>query len=346
MYLKEVDKLIRKKNLKNYILRNENAVYHECGYSCDNVIFIRLGKENFFVTDGRYAIEAKEDISKEKNIEVIETNNLIKTVRQILRKNKIKRIDFDPNDFSVADFERLTNELDTKFIKKPFFSKNKRIIKTDKEIELLAIAAQLGRDGFVRFASYIHEKGLDKSEQYLHFKAKELMSNHGEFDLSFDPIVAINENSAKPHALPTDKKLQKDDLLLMDAGVKYLRYCSDRTVTTINGYNKKQKKVYNIVLKAQQKAIQKIRVGMKASDIDKIARDVIEKAGFGKQFVHSTGHGVGLDIHELPIISSKNKIVIEENMVFTIEPGIYLPGEFGIRIEDTVVIKNGKAIVL
>lgn len=183
------------------------------------------------------------------------------------------------------------------------------------------------------------------------------MSDNGKYDLSFDPIVAINANSAKPHALPTEVNLKRNDLLLVDAGIKYKRYCSDRTCTSrvyedidferSQHFTKKERqKVYDIVLKAQLTAIKKARVGMMAKDIDKLARDVIEKAGYGKYFIHSTGHGVGLDIHEHPYINSRSETIIENGMVFTIEPGIYLPEKFGVRIEDTIVMKDGKAQIL
>ena len=183
------------------------------------------------------------------------------------------------------------------------------------------------------------------------------MKFQGKLELSFSPIVAFGKNAAKPHALPTDRKLQKGELVLMDAGVKFERYCSDRTRTAFfdeqfcfkkeqNFKNAHRQKVYDTVLKAQEAALKAVRVGVLAKDIDKAARDVIENAGFGKFFVHSTGHGVGLDIHELPVISKSSKTVIEENMVFTIEPGIYLPDDFGVRIEDTIVVKNGIAEVI
>ncbi len=340
--------------MKNYILQDENAVYFECGYSCDNVIFLNISDEKYFITDARYEIEAK---LFAKSCEVIVTNDLVKATRKILKKSKIKKLTFDPNDFKLLTYNSLKNNLDVKFIEKPNFSKLKRIIKTDDEIQLLKKAMSLGRDGFERFASYIQKEGLGKSEKYLFFKAKEFMSNTGELDLSFDPIVAINENSAKPHALPTDKILTQNDLLLVDAGIKYQRYCSDRTCTSsVNqniSFKRKQKfqtkleqKVYDIVLKAQQTAISKAKVGMKASKIDKLARDIIEKSGYGKYFVHSTGHGVGLDIHEYPTINSRSDVIIENNMVFTVEPGIYLGEQFGVRIEDTVVMKNGRAEIL
>ena len=340
--------------MKNYILQNENAVYFECGYSCDNVIFISIGGDNYFITDARYEIEAK---LMAQNCEVIITNNLIEQSKKILKKNKIKKLFFDPNDFSLFTYEKLKDGLKTQFVQEVNFSKEKRIIKTDEEIKLIQMAMKLGRKGFKRFANYLQTDGLLKSEKYLFFKAKEFMSNHGELDLSFDPIVAINENSAKPHALPTDKIFKKNDFLLVDAGVKYERYCSDRTccssLTNTLNFKREQKfntkleqKIYDIVLKSQQKAISKARVGMKASQIDKIARDVIEKAGYAKYFVHSTGHGVGLDIHEYPNINSRNDVILENNMVFTVEPGIYLNEKFGVRIEDTVVMKKGRAEIL
>lgn len=341
--------------MKNYILTNENAIYYECGFSCDNVIFLSLGKENFYITDARYTIEAKEYA---KNCEVIESSDFVADVQKILKKNKIKKITFDPNDFKVSLYEKLRTGLKTDFIQKENFSKLKRIIKTDEEIEILKRAAKIGKDGFKDLAKYIRKNGFKQTENFLHFKAIEKMSQIGKYDLSFDPIVAINANAAKPHALPTNKKLKLNDLLLVDAGVKYKRYCSDRTCTSSVNFenfsfkreqkfkNKKHQKIYDLVYKAQLNAITKARVGMKANEVDKLTRDVIEKAGFGKYFVHSTGHGVGLDIHEFPNINSKSDVIIEDNMVFTIEPGIYLPNEFGVRIEDTVVMKNGKAIIL
>lgn len=341
--------------MNNYILKNENAIFYECKYSCDNAIFLKLGSEKFFITDARYTIEAKE---QSQNCEVIESNDLTKAAREILRKTKIKKIVYDPNDFSVSSFSELSNKLKINFIKKINFSKLKRMIKNDEEIELLAIAAQLGRDGFARFAKHIENEKEFLCEKRLHFKMLECMTNIGEFEVSFDPIVAINENAAKPHALPSQKKLENGDLLLVDSGVKYERYCSDRTATSsyLHGKinfdreqtfkNKKHQEIYNLVYKAQRNAIENAQVGMKASEIDRLTRSVIEEAGYGKYFVHSTGHGVGLDIHEFPNINSRSDVIIEDNMVFTIEPGIYLPNEFGVRIEDTVVMRKGVAVVL
>ncbi len=339
----------------NYILKDENAVYYECGFSCDNEIFLKLGNESFFITDSRYTLEAKERV---KNATVLEAKDLNKKAREILRKNGIKKIIYNPKEWSVEDFKKISEKVKTVFKVKTNFSQKKRIIKTKEEIELIKKAVKLGAEGFEKFSLFLQEEGEGKNEKELHFKLIEILTKKGEFDLSFSPIVAIDENAAKPHALPTKKPLKIGDLILIDAGVKYQRYCSDRTRTAeFNSHiifqkeqrfsDKKKQKIYDTVLKAQEAAVKRVKPGVKAYEIDKAAREVIDKAGFGKYFVHSTGHGVGLDIHELPVISPKNKeTVIEENMIFTIEPGIYLSEEFGVRIEDMVMVtKDGCEIL-
>jgi len=338
----------------NYILTDENAIYYECGYSCDNALFLKLGDESFFLTDGRYEIEAKEMV---QNASIIIDKELYKRANQIIKKSNIKKIIFDPKEWSVLNFNKLKDCLKVQFKQQIDLSHHKRVIKTQQELEILKVSAKLGAEAFDRLLKDIEKKGLGRDEFKLTYMAKKALSKKGAYELSFNPIVAINENSSKPHALPTDKILKKGDLLLVDAGLKYKRYCSDRTRTlylksdlsfTINQKfkNKKIQKVYDTVLKAHDEAIKRARSGMKAKEIDNIAREIIIKAGFGEYFVHSTGHGVGLDIHEMPYISTKSDTIIEDGMVYTIEPGIYIPDEFGIRIEDMVAMIGGRATVL
>ena len=337
----------------NYILKDENSVYYECGFSCDNELFIKLGSEAFFITDARYTTEAKEKV---KGAEVVEARDLAKAARKILRKSGIKRIAYDPKEFSCADFAALGKNLKVQFVKKPNFSWKKRIIKSEEEIELIATSVKLNAKAFDAFARFL-QRSEGKSEAELAFEAKRFLTRSGRYDLSFEPIFAINENAAKPHAIPSQKPLQKGDLILFDAGIKVERYCSDRTRTSFFGdsftFEKEQKfsnakiqRAYDLVRKAQEAAIEGARSGMKAKEIDKIARDIIDASEFKGAFVHSLGHGVGLDIHEMPFINSRSETVIEDGMVFTIEPGIYIAGEFGIRIEDMVVMKEGRAEVL
>lgn len=338
----------------NYMLKDENAIYYECGYSCDNALYLRLGAEAFFITDGRYTIDAKEQV---KNAHVVIDGDLYGQARALLAKAKVKKVIFDPKEWSVAGFNSVSEKSKVVFKPEPDFSHKKRIVKSDEELKIITKAAKLGAKAFKALAKEFFKEGFGKDEYTLTHTAKGILGDFGKYELSFDPIVAVNKNAAKPHALPTKSKLKKGDLLLVDAGLKYKRYCSDRTRTVYADddfkFNTKQKfarkkiqKAYDTVLKAHDNAIDKARSGMKAKQVDTLTRDIIEKAGFGEYYVHSTGHGVGLDIHEMPYISKKSDTIIEDGMVYTIEPGIYIPNAFGIRIEDMVAMVDGKAKVL
>ena len=338
----------------NYILKDENAIYYECAYSTDNSLFLKLGNEAFFITDSRYKLDAQENV---KNATIMIDRDLYGLANKLIKTSKIKKLRYDPKEWDIFSLEMLKKGLKTNFKAVPDFSHKKRIIKSSEEIITLKKAAMLGAAAFDELAKTIHEHGFKQSEYMLTFMAKAMLSQKGNYELSFDPIVAVNGNAAKPHALPTAKKLKKQDLLLVDAGLKYKRYCSDRTRTVSAGKNfeftieqtfkkKKIQKAYDTVLKAHDNAIEKARSGMKAKKIDALTRDIITKAGYGEYYVHSTGHGVGLDIHEMPYITSKSDTIVEDGMVYTIEPGIYIPGEFGIRIEDMVAMVGGRAVVL
>lgn len=329
----------------NYILKDENAVYFECGYSCDNEIFIKFQNRGFFITDSRYAIEARSIIT---NSEVIESRDIIKSARLLLRSLGVRDMIYNPSDFSYFDFVNLSRDLHINFIAKNEFSKLKRQIKSSLEIEILKEAARLGTNKFDELSQAI-SSGM--SEKTINFKAENIFRDGGNLALSFNPITAINANAAKAHALPLDERIKSNDLLLVDAGVRYQRYCSDRTRTAEfkDGFkftkeqkfsNSKQNEIYQIVKEAQNLAIKAVKPGVRACDIDAAARDFIAKNGYGECFFHSTGHGVGLDIHEFPIISPKSTTIIEAGMVFSVEPGIYIENEFGIRIEDVVVVTN------
>ncbi len=341
-----------------FIHTDENAVYYECGYSNDNCIYLSLGRESYLLTDSRYTLDATTVLHKTSpNTKVVIDFDLSTRAAKLIGKSKIRKIIFDPKEWDFQRITQMKERTKLKWVAKLSLSHKKRIIKTQTEIEILAKAVKQGARAFRDFAMMIDEEGVGKTEKELHFLAQNFMRRFGKNDLSFDPIVAIGANAAKPHAHPTDRVLAEDDLLLFDAGLKYKRYCSDRTrtVRVRDGFvfNKKQKfgakkiqKAYDAVLKAHDKQIEKAEVGMRAREIDKIGREIIDKAGFGKYFIHSTGHGVGLDIHELPIISGRSKTKIEDGMVYTIEPGIYIPDAFGIRIEDMVVMQEGSARVL
>ena len=173
------------------------------------------------------------------------------------------------------------------------------------------------------------------------YKLGRLMREYGGEGESFDTILVSGSATSLPHAVPQPKAI--DDIILVDWGAKYDGYCSDNTRTMV--YSEKQQEIFDIVKESHDKAIKAIKPGIKCCEIDKVARDIISEYGYGDKYIHSTGHSLGLDIHETPSFSTKDETIIEKGMVITVEPGIYLEGDFGVRLEDTVTIDN-KARIL
>ncbi|MDR0747034.1 MAG: aminopeptidase P family protein [Helicobacteraceae bacterium] len=342
--------------MKNFIAKSQSAQEYECGYSCDNALLLKIDGGLFFITDGRYGLEAKE---RSKNCEVIEGNDIFSQARRLLRKSGIKTLTIDPLEFTYGDYRAFQNKLTHIHLHTAAnFHQKIRSVKKEAEIEKIKTATIENKEAFDRFADFLSKVGLDKTEAELHYAAKGFLEQKGTRKLSFDPIFAIGENAAKPHALPTDKRLKIGSTVLFDAGTKYESYCSDRTRTALfheSGIafgteqrfsDSTQQTIYDLALKAHDTAIESARAGMKAAELDLIARKVIENGGYGEFFTHSLGHGVGLDIHEEPFINKRNNLTLQNGMVFTIEPGIYIPNEFGVRIEDIVVLKNNRAEIL
>ncbi len=219
-----------------------------------------------------------------------------------------------------------------------------RMRKSAEEIELLKKAAEIVDKVFYHIIENEDLRGMQESE--VAYLIESLIRKFGGEGLSFPPIVASGPNGANPHHTPGERKIRDGDLVIMDYGAIYRGYCSDITRTVgIGEISAEARKVYEIVKEAQETAFQNVREGVKAKEIDLAARHVIESYGYGEYFVHRTGHGLGLDVHEEPYITPTNERVLENGMVFTIEPGIYLPGKLGVRIEDDVYIA-GKGIRL
>lgn len=219
-------------------------------------------------------------------------------------------------------------------------SDNKRIIKKPAELKNIEKAQRITEKIFrvlkAQLKYGITEHGIARS-------VRTLAHEFGADGLSFPPIIAIAENSTSPHHRITNRKLKRGDMILIDIGTKYAGYNSDMTrIIFTKPPTTEQTKIYNLVLRAQAAAIKNLRPGIAGNAADELARNIIRKAGYEKNFKHSLGHGVGLNIHELPRLSKKYKKRIPAGAVVTVEPGIYLPGKFGVRIEDMVVIgKNG-----
>jgi len=213
-----------------------------------------------------------------------------------------------------------------------------RKIKSEDEIKKIDKAAMIADK---TYQSILNEEIKGKTEKEVASLIDYILKKHGADETSFETIVASGPNSAKPHHTPSERKLQKNDIVIMDFGAKYKGYCSDisRTVA-IDSAPKEAKKIFNIVREAQSEAKKIVKAGIEARSIDQKARDIIKENGYGDNFTHRVGHSLGLDAHEGPYLTGDNRETIEKNMIFTIEPGIYLKGRFGVRIEDDIRVKE------
>lgn len=225
------------------------------------------------------------------------------------------------------------------FINEPKISKELRIIKDEEGIKRLQDAALIADKTYEEIVKFI-KPGLTEKE--ISDKIKELLISLGGEGLSFEPIVASGPNSSMPHYSGDDRVILEQDVIILDYGCMYKGYCSDTSRTVFVGEpTKEQRKVYEIVLEANTRAEEAAKEGVAAESLDQIARGVIKDAGYGQYFINRTGHGIGVEVHEHPFIKEGNKDVLKTGMAFSIEPGIYIPGKFGMRVEDIVVI-DGK----
>ena len=266
-------------------------------------------------------------------------------LKSIFRDENLKKIaiegSFPIKYYKKIDSDKTKKESWSLFIEK--FLEKERMVKSKEEIENIKKATEIAHKSLNELD--IHEKqGSSYTDCEIAYELGYLMRSNGASEESFETIVATGPNSSFPHAKLKNRKLE--NIVLMDWGSKYHGYCSDTSRTMIDGRNEKQKEIFDIVLETHNKTIKSIKSGIKACKIDAIARSIISEYGYGNNFIHATGHSLGLDVHEIPIISKQDKTILEKNMVITVEPGIYLKEEFGVRIEDTVVVGKNKAEII
>ncbi|ASJ02321.1 X-Pro aminopeptidase [Thermococcus profundus] len=214
-----------------------------------------------------------------------------------------------------------------------------RMRKDEEEIEMMKHAAKVVDRVFEEILSW-DLLGMRERDLALNIELRIRELSDG---ISFEPIVASGENAANPHHAPGDRRIREGDMVILDYGARWKGYCSDITRTIAVGKpDEKLIEIYNTVKEAQETAYRAVKVGKKAKEIDAAAREIIAKAGYGDYFTHRTGHGLGLDVHEEPFIGPDGEVVLEEGMTFTIEPGVYVPGLGGVRIEDDVAVVDGR----
>ena len=276
------------------------------------------------------------------DLEVILCNNLYEQLGKLLKEHSIKEIFVETDSISINEFKSIQNKLkDFCILSENTVAehiKQQRRIKNAMEIEYISKAQQLADKTF----SYILTKiksGMSEKEIMLDMEF--FIRKEGSEGVAFDFIVVSGKNSSLPHGVPTDKKIENGDFITMDFGAVVSGYRSDMTRTVaIGNASQKQREIYNTVLKAQYTALDLIKPNVECRAVDKAARDVIASAGYSKCFGHGLGHSVGLDVHESPCFNTRDTTLLQKGMVLTVEPGIYLENEFGVRIEDMVVITD------
>jgi Xaa-Pro aminopeptidase len=309
----------------------------------DSYILIDKNKE-IYLADFRNYEEARASLNKFTVTQI--TDSFFKTIQQLVKKLHIKHLGFESKNLDYATFAYLKKCLPKSCKLIPTFDliEDMRQIKTPQEINLIKKAINITKDALL-FARQIIKPAMN--ENNLVRQIEHFIENKGARGYSFNPIAASGKRSAYPHASRTDKKIGTNTALTLDIGVTFKGYCSDLTrVFFLGKIPRELLNIYAVVREAQARAISKIKPGISAAQIDHEARTTIAKKGFGRFFQHSCGHGIGLEVHEKPSINKKNEQYLVPGMVFTVEPAIYLPSKFGVRIEDIVLVKENGCEVL
>lgn len=341
--------------LDGLLLTHPPDLAYLTNFTGDDSIGLITEKDFFLATDFRYQEQAAQEAAWLK-VHIREAK-MADTLAAMLADAKVKRVGFEANFTTVGQMDALQTALRGKdgatkgpsahveLIPLDNVMVNIRKVKDDNEIDLVRKSIGVAEEAFEAIRGEIK---VGQTENYLAGLLVFELRSRGASDSSFPVIVAAGANSSLPHYRPQETLVQRDHPLLIDWGAMYKGYCSDLTRTLLLGrVSPRIKKIYQVVLEAQLAAISFLRPGVTTLQADRVARDIIEKAGFGKEFGHGLGHGIGREIHELPILrKTGGEEELRPGMIVTVEPGIYLPGEGGVRIEDDVLITHSGCEVL
>jgi Xaa-Pro aminopeptidase len=346
--------LLRQKNLRQQLAGSKvdallishlPNIRYLCGFTGSAGFLLISENEKIFFTDSRYRRQAQEQVKGAKV--VIAKNALLKGVGDWIRSHRKRwTVGVEAEHLTVAERKRLIDLLPSgvKLRNAPAFVERARMVKDEEELQLIRAAVQLGATLFDRALEVI-KPGVKEVE--VAAEMEYMARRAGAEGMSFPTIIASGPRSALPHGRATEQAIAPGGFVVCDFGVILNGYCSDQTRTVWVGLElDKARSAYYAVKAAQEAAIAAVRPGVTAGDVDSAARKVLAKAGFGRYFTHSTGHGVGLEIHEPPRVAAGQDEVLKPGMVITIEPGIYFPGEWGIRIEDMVAVNESGCEVL
>ncbi len=328
--------VLAKQELDGILITRLSNVRYICGFTGSAGSCLITPKGNYFITDGRYMEQSKEEVKGFEcvidygtHIEIAQKNNLIPGGLKLALES----------DFLSLSLYNQVTELfpNTKWESTKMILENLAAVKDESELEALRTAVEITDKVFEEVLQFF-KIGISEKDIALELAMRYRKYGDGE---AFSSIVASGPNSALPHAQPGERKLKKGDFVVVDAAAKYAGYHADMTRTVLIGEaTEKHQKIYDLVKKSQQAGIDAAKAGVTCKAVDDATRDVIADAGYGDNYIHSTGHGIGLEIHTYPRLSQQSEEILKENNVVTIEPGVYLTGWGGVRIEDDIVVKK------
>ena len=341
--LKKIKQTLTEENADGFLITNAVNIHYVTNFTGSESILLITPGSDYLFTDFRYVEQAQKDIPW---IKVIEKKvSLERTICGKLKRLKIKKLYVESLYLTVYQYhEIIGSNGGIHLIPTQGIVERYRKRKTHQELEKIRTAIKIAEMAYTGTREKI-KAGLSEKKiaDFLEYEIR----NQGGEKSSFDIICAAGQRASLPHARATERIIQGKEAVLIDWGVCFQFYNSDLTrVCFVDRISPAYKKIYQIVLDAQCFAIDRIKPGRKARDVDYAARSYIEKKGFGKCFGHGVGHGIGLEVHEGPTINSRSKEILEESMVFTVEPGIYIPGWGGVRIEDMVLVTSSGCEVL
>ena len=334
-----IQRALTQAHLDAILLTNENDRRFATGFpSSDGTVIVTV-HQAFFITDSRY-IEAAHN--KVQNAEIAQTDAAhpyVDLINAAMEKTHVQKLGFEDAYMTVADYRHYSEKLHCELVPATELLISLRQSKDAEEVERMIAAQRIAEGALDQILKEI-KPGVTEKE--IAARLQYLMLAGGAENMSFDPIVASGPNGSMPQAVPTDRKIQEGDFVTMDFGCIYQGYCSDMTRTVAVGHvTEEMEKVYHTVLQAQLAGIAAAKAGATGHDVDAAARKVIEDAGYGPYFGHCFGHSVGVEIHEAPNATPANNNPLPLGAAVSAEPGIYLPGRFGVRIEDVLVLQEG-----
>lgn len=347
MFKKRIQKLreaMNQKGIDGVLLIGDHNRNYLSGFTGNESFSVITADKTFFITDSRFTEQAQQQVKDYEVLEYSKNISFADFLADLVNKNNVKKLGFEENIVSYSDYSLYKSKLNCELVPMEGIIEKIRLIKDEQEVELIKKAAEIADKAFEHMVKFI-KPGMTEREVGLELEF--YMKKLGAEALSFPSIVASGVRSSLPHGEATDKVINKGEFLTLDFGCVYEGYCSDMTRTVVIGKpTEKMLEIYNTVLEAEELALKAFKPGIPAIEVDAVARNYIAEKGYGQYFGHSLGHGVGREVHESPIVGYRNTTKLEAGMILTDEPGIYIPGLGGVRIEDLLIVteEGGKVL--